>query len=220
VFPTTAPGYSLQALPSGITGLNVYYQGGYLSNLSSDLATILTPRTILTSFDLEPAGQAYGATWLQTSQAGSFDARQEVVSPSQIQSTANQDGVQSRVITAVSFDASGQANLFSYGWQGDTTTLYESQTVLAAPQDIASSATQLAAEGYIITAFGGDSTNGFVLVGTRVQGDNLPRPIHIQTLSSDAFSAPGWSIVARADYSTPVGSPTPTGNEEITVFEQ
>jgi hypothetical protein len=34
----------------------------------------------------------------------------------------------------------------------------------------------LAAQGYIITAIGGDPTNGLLLVGTRVKGDTMPRP--------------------------------------------
>ena len=35
----------------------------------------------------------------------------------------------------------------------------------------------MAGEGYIISAFGGNDIDGYLLVGMRVQGDTLPRPI-------------------------------------------
>jgi hypothetical protein len=66
--------------------------------------------------------------------------------------------------------------LISYGWQGDTTTVYEAQTVIASPVNVQSAATTLAKEGYFISAFGGDDTFGYILIGMRVQGDTLPRP--------------------------------------------
>ena len=86
----------------------------------------------------------------------------------------------SRVVTAVSFDNSGQANLISYGWQGDA-TVYETEAIISRPQDVATAATTLAGKGYIISAFGGDDTDGYVLIGTRVKGDTLPRSLSITT---------------------------------------
>lgn len=35
-----------------------------------------------------------------------------------------------------------------------------------------------AANGYFISAFGGKDTDGYVLIGERVQRDTLPRPIN------------------------------------------
>lgn len=58
----------------------------------------------------------------------------------------------------------------------------------------ANAAKSLAAAGYIITAFGGDVTNGILLVGTRVKGDSLPRPILV-TDSFDAISQGGYAMV-------------------------
>ncbi|HEX7552658.1 MAG TPA: hypothetical protein VF378_03840, partial [Geothrix sp.] len=47
-------------------------------------------------------------------------------------------------------------------------------------------------EGYIITAMGGNSTDGYLLVGTRVQGDSMSRPIE---LSNNGFAYRGYGAV-------------------------
>ena len=44
-------------------------------------------------------------------------------------------------------------------------------------QDVGSAATALAGEGYFISAMGGNDIDGYVLVGMRVQGDTIPRPL-------------------------------------------
>ena len=125
-------------------------------------------------------------------QAGGFDYRLDPAVPpganqqAQIQAQATLDGTESRVITAVSFDASGNAVLISYGWTGDTTTVYEAQTTVVQASGVLATATNLAGEGYFIGAFGGNDTDGYVLVGMRVQGDILLRPIG-QTVNSTAM---------------------------------
>jgi len=174
--------------PSGFS-MN-YTTGGY-PTFASDLQSDAAPNIVLTSLDLEP-NSVYAVSWVQTTQPGGFDYRLDpVVSPgtgqtSQMQAQAVLDGTQSRIVTAVSFDASGSVNLISYGWQGDTTTEYEAQTVLIPPGSgvvpaVQTAATTLASEGYFISAFGGDDTYGYVLVGMRVQGDSYPRPIKVET---------------------------------------
>lgn len=69
----------------------------------------------------------------------------------------------------------------SYGWQSDITTIYEAKAVAATGDTFITEATNLAAAGYIITALGGDPTDGLILVGTRVQGDTMSRPIQFVT---------------------------------------
>ncbi len=178
--------FSVWNLPAGATGLSMFYWGDDYSSFDSDLQSILAPNAVLTSLDFEPANNAYAMSWVETTAAGGFDSRREVVARTQIQDTAALDGDESRVITAVSFDASGQANLISYGWQGDTATVYETQTVVSAPQDVLAKATTLANDGYIISAFGGNDTDGYILVGTRVKGDTLPRMLAITTQIYDS----------------------------------
>ena len=143
---------------------------------------------VFTSLDLEPAQSAYAVSWVKTTQTGGFDYRMDPVvpagtdQPAQIQAQATLDGTESRVITAVSFDASGNAILISYGWTDDTSTEYEDETEVVAPgsgvsANVLAAATTLANNGYIISAFGGNDIDGYILIGMRVKGDSLPRPL-------------------------------------------
>jgi hypothetical protein len=194
--------YAYQLLPSPMAGLNAYYRGGDYSSFASDLSSYAAPNVVFTSLDLEPAENAYAVSWVQTAQAGGFDSRLDpVIAPgtsqqAQIQAQASLDGTESRVVTAVSFDASSNAVLISYGWTGDNTTVYETQTTLLSPggdvgANVLSAATILANDGYIISAFGGNDTDGFILIGTRVQGDSLPRLIgDINTTDKPPYFTP------------------------------
>ena len=170
-------------LPAGITGINTYAIGSRTATFTSDLQSLAAPNVIFSSLDIKSAEGVYGLAWFQTTQpdAGSFDYRLEVVPPSQVQATAEADGAASRIITAASFDANGNANLISYGWTGDTTTVYEAKTYQVPANQICTTASSLAQQGYFISAFGGNSSLGYMLIGMRVQGDTLPRPVFINT---------------------------------------
>jgi hypothetical protein len=191
---------SVLFLPSSMTGLNMYYQVNNTNSTpyASYLESVAAPDVVIKSIDLEPACNAIGVSWVQTEQAGGFDYKLESVPPSHLQSAVAADGANSRIVTAVAFDdASGNAILISYGWQGDTTTVYEAQTVVASPNNIASAATSLASEGYFISAFGGNDPDGYMLIGMRVEGDTLPRPIASgsgtpQTSEAVPFSSVLW----------------------------
>jgi hypothetical protein len=138
------------------------------------------------------------ALTVQTSQAGGFDMAQHTVAPSDLQAAATQEGAQSRVITAVSFDA-GEVFYLSYGWQSDTSTVYETLVETASFDTLTSVASNLAAAGYIITAMGGNATDGILLVGTRVRGDTTGRPILIVPLGGDLTPlSKGYAVVGLA----------------------
>jgi hypothetical protein len=179
--------FTVYSLPTSMTGLTMWYNCGFdnLGNrypsIASDLQSIAASNVVITSLDIEAIVGTFAVSWVETAQAGRFDYRLEVVPQAQMQATVAADGAESRVITAVSFDALGNANLISYGWTGDSTTVYETQTVVAAPDNVANQATILADEGYAISAFGGNDTDGYILVGTRVAGDTLPRPVEVTT---------------------------------------
>lgn len=127
--------YFFYGLPPGVTGLVTHFYAGDYVDFNVDMQQALTDaNTVLTCLDFEPGSDAYAAGWTVSSQATGFDMRQKAVPPSQVQATASQDGLESRVITAVSFDAQGQANLFSYGWQSDPSTVYEVQTAIIEPE--------------------------------------------------------------------------------------
>jgi len=173
-------GFSVYSQPAGGTGISAYYQSDSFTNLDADLQTLTTPNNVITSLDLESANGVFAVSWLQTSAEGGFSAISQSVDPADVQAVVSQLGKESQVITALSFNA-GQVELFSYGWQSDTTTIYEAKGVATTGDNFITEATSLAAAGYIITALGGDPTDGLILVGTRVQGDTMPRPIQFVT---------------------------------------
>jgi hypothetical protein len=137
---------------------------------------------VITSLDLEPANAVFAVSWLQTGAASGFSAISQSVDPADVQAVVSQLGGQSQVVTALTFNA-GQVQILAYGWQGDTTTIYEAKAVAVTGDNFITEATSLAATGYIITALGGDPTDGLILEGTRVQGDTMSRPIQFVTPS-------------------------------------
>ena len=187
-------------LPAGVSGLKTnYFAANDFSDLGSDLDNLTLQDTVITSIDLEPANNTYAISSIETIQTGGFTLTQQSIPSAQVQSLATQLGQQSQVITALSFDASGNAFILSYAWQSDITTIYESQVVAATLDGIPTAATNLAAAGYIITALGGDSANGYLVVGTRVQGDTMPRPMLVVNpktgLDLDPLFASGDAVV-------------------------
>ncbi len=195
------------AQPPGAVPLAAGFYGNFYDNFESDLSSgyfpasnfgggsLLSPNTVVTSLSISTEDDRYVLSWLQTSQTGGFDLAQHRVNPSQFQTAAMQEGQTSRVITAVSF-AAGQLVYFSYGWQSDTSTVYETQVATATFTNVGAVALTLATQGYIITALGGDAIDGLVLVGTRVQGDTLPRPILVEPFDHGYLIPPqGYAIV-------------------------
>jgi hypothetical protein len=205
-------------LPAGISGLTTTYQSSQIfGNLDTDLDALSVPDVVITSFDLEPGNSAYAISSIQASQAGGFSFTRQSILPGQIQTVASQLGAQSQVITAISFDTCGEVDFLAYAWQSDTTTIYEVKVVTATLDGVGAAAMSLGAGGYIITALGGNPTNGFLLVGTRVQGDTTPRPILVVTPKTDADLTPlfqsGDAVVGYLINSAGNGSSTWIGEQ-------
>lgn len=170
---------SVEFMPTNLPPLNVLYKSSAYINFESDFDSSEQNNEVMASLDLEPSSEAYAFEMLQSNNSGRYDGREEVISTGNLQQVAEKDGTESRVITALAFDNQGQLHLFSYGWSGDKNTQYGVQTILAPATStgITEAAVKLAAAGYIITAFGGNVADGFVLVGTKVHGDTMPRPL-------------------------------------------
>ncbi len=186
--------YDVFKLPKGTPAFNMVYKSGTYSNFSSDVQSIVAPNRVIMSLDLEPANKAYALAYAEATQGGGFDYRMESVPVSEVASTVAADGADGRVVTTLSIDrTTGLVDLISYGWQGDTTTAYKSKTILAGAgnagavailQEVCNAAIALAGEGYFISAMGGNDIDGYVLVGMRVQGDTMPRPIAVGGLTT------------------------------------
>jgi hypothetical protein len=197
-------------LPSSLAsqGLSVGYGADAGSNLLVDLqsttfpaggAPLSAPNSVITSLDLDTTNNIFGASWIQTSQAQVFVPSVQDVAPADLQADATEEGAHSRVITAIAFNGGSQVIYASYGWQSDTTTIYEAQVVQTTTfATLISAAANLASQGYIITAIGGSpSNNAFLVVGTRVQGDTLARPFVTAPSGTQAATIwqPGYATV-------------------------
>jgi hypothetical protein len=176
-------------------------------------ATPAAPSSVVTSMDLEPADVLFGISWIQSAQPTVFDLSQNTVTAANLQAAVTQEGAMSRVVTAISNNG-GNVTYLSYGWQADTATIYEAQVAIASTANAPSAAASLAAQGYIVTATGpADGTGDIFLVGTRVQGDTLPRPFveaqtsaDVQTLMQQGYALVGIIFnSAQTDYLTYLG---------------
>jgi hypothetical protein len=205
-------------LPAGLQGLTTTYQSSEVfGNLSSDLNNLSVPNTVITSLDLEWSNNAYAIASLQGDQASGYSFVRQSIPFAQVQASASLLGTQSQVITAISFDSCGDVYLLAYAWQSDPTTVYESKVVLTTLDNVGSEATSLATAGYIITALGGDPAQGFLLVGTRVQGDTMPRPIIVIVPNTFADLTPlfqsGDAVVGYLVNSAGAGNSTWIGEQ-------
>ncbi len=165
-------------LPEGVSRRTTIYQSDSLDNFSSALNARTSPNSLIVSLDIATAPTCFAWQLIQTTQAEGYSFGTQTLLLENIQAAATQEGASSRVITAISWIA-GKATYFSYGWQGDTSTVFEANVVSASTDTVRSAAATLAQQGYIITAVGGNTSDGFILVGTRVMGDSVPRPFTV-----------------------------------------
>jgi hypothetical protein len=201
---------SVFPLPSGPDVSTTYY-GDFLDSFDYDIANDLLlqpvsqPNSVVTSLHIASPANFFGIAYMTTRQTTGFQMEQHTVATSALQENATDEGLRSRVITAITYNA-GQVEYYSYGWTADPTTIYEAKVSVANFDTVPAAASGLAAQGYIITAFGGNATDGFLLIGTRVQGDSLPRPIRTVPVGQQTTQLwqPGYAIVAvlqNPDYS-------------------
>lgn len=192
-------------LPQGMTGLSLVYQTDYYSNFNANLSAVPAGNCVVNSLDLEQSYDAYGLSWQCSDAVSGFDMASHTILPSSFQTAATQEGAQGRVITALSFDA-GNLTYLSYGWQSDASTIYEVDVESATLDNFQTVASSLASNGYILTAIGGEVTDGLLLVGTRVKGKTNPRPMRFQSYLNPPpvqMNIEGYAIVGLVN--TPTG---------------
>jgi hypothetical protein len=188
--------YTIAPSPPGLT-LSASYFPDVLEDLDADLASYTDASSVVTSWDIESGNDVFAMAWMKGPATG-FDYKHEIVAMSGLDALVASDGANSRVVTAISFDGSGQVHFLSYGWASDKTTVYDTAVATASFDDVPSQAASLANAGYIITAFGGNQTDGYVMVGTKVHGDTMPRPILTYPPATDASAALGYAMVGNA----------------------
>jgi hypothetical protein len=200
-------------LSSPSSGLVTTYQGNLLSSFQSDLKAMPT-NAVITSLDFEPANDGYAMSSVKSDPLQNFTPVTSASAlPTDFPAAASQEGTLGHVITGLAFNA-GVLNYVSFGWQSDTTTQYEVQVATAATlDDVPLQAANLAQNAYIVTAIGGDTTDGYILVGTRVQGDTMPRPFKVISPTSQDTSLfdQGYALIVTID--NPDGTATFMGEK-------
>ena len=92
--------FMYQLLPPPMTGLDMYYWAGNLSEYASDLGSYAASNVVFTSLDLESAEGLYAVSWVKTAGTGGFDYRIDPPIPpganqsAQIQAQAALDGTE------------------------------------------------------------------------------------------------------------------------------
>ena len=178
--------FNVGSLPAGSLARSTAYRAGVLANFSADLiapgSSTIPPiddvNSIISSIDFSSDQNAYAVELVRVPMGGDYTLTTQTIDPTTLQTVATQEGGVGHVITSISLNA-GSATYFSYGWSGDPYTVYEASVSTATVDTIYTVATNLAQQGFIITAFGGNDIDGFFLVGTRVKGDSTPRQIWI-----------------------------------------
>jgi hypothetical protein len=217
--------FSVVSLPASLGASASGFTSGYASdsyvNFQSDMqswpwqnSTVgngvlpFASSSVVTSIDFEPDNVLFGLSWIQSSQQSGFQPTVQTVAPADLQAAATSAGANSQVITAISYNAGvspAAITFLSYGWQTDTSTIYEAQVTTVSSANAATAAANLASQGYIITAIGlADSAADIVLVGTRVQGDTMPRPFMSTAVANDpTVFQQGYAMIGTIDYPSP-----------------
>lgn len=205
--------FSAFALPVGVAGLHTGYLGtttqDYQDELNAPPSYLGFPGpsdsgSVVTSLNLLPAYNSAELAFIHSDTSSGFVPTQYTVPAPGLQAFATQEGLRGHVITALSYDGT-QATGFSYAWTGDPSTVYEAQVVFTTLDTATAQIQALAASGYIITATGSTQASdgsGVILIGTRVQGDIMPRPILVGDVLAgtvDPLLAKGYAIVAVVD---------------------
>ncbi len=208
--------------PAGVDQLSLQYlavpESTFPNWFSSGLGTgpaAADPGSVVTTAGYYPAKSGTASVaigFVNSSQPTTFDRTKITVDASAFQAAATQEGLHGHVITALYTDGPN-VTYYSYGWSGDPSTVYEVKVLNGTLDTTVDMAQSLAAEGYIVTAnFSTQAVDGsgVTLVGTRVQGDTMPRPIMIadtNAVTLDAVTSNGYAIVAIvARYSASGGS--------------
>jgi hypothetical protein len=189
--------WSFELFSTPATGVTTTYRSGLLSNFQTDLFA-LGFDTVVTSANMQTDNNAYAVSSVKTTSTSVFSPiATQSLPAADFQFVASQQGQQGHVITALGFNGD-LLQYVSYGLTGDH-NVYEAQVLSATLATISSQAATLAQSGYFVTAVGGDPVNGFFVVGTRVQGDTMPRPFKIVNSATEDPSVlfkGGYSIVA------------------------
>ena len=202
------------------------YDSGFLTdlnnfpNLTRGTDDLSAPNLVIRSLDVQPANDAFAVAFISSPSVAGFQPSLQHMQVSDLQAFATSEGLKGRVVTALSLDSPTTCYVFSYGWANDPNSIYETSVEPVTRDTVASVAQNMAAEGYVITAFGagGQPNFGWYMVGTRLEGSTTPRPIFVS--SPDRPSDGLYYSQGYVDVVTIYDSPTVTSSTRIWVVEK
>ena len=206
----TTAGYDSGAL----TDLNNF------PNLTRGTDDLSAPNLVIRSLDVQPANDAFAVAFISSPSVAGFQPSLQHMQVSDLPAFAASQGLKGRVVTALSLDSPTTCDVFSYGWANDPNSIYETSVEPVTRDTVASVAQNMAAEGYVITAFGagGQPNFGWYMVGTRLEGSTTPRPIFVS--SPDRPSDALYYSQGYVDVVTIFDSPTVATSTRIWVVEK
>lgn len=170
-------GVALFSVPYGLDGYTTFYKSGPINKLSYDIDKI-DNSYVVNSLDFSQNAGAYAFQGTCSSGIYKYTRSMKTLPMIDIQKEATAEGLLSRVITAISF-IGDEATFISQGWDGDGDSKYDVDVEFATVDTFQDVARTLADNGYLITAIGGNSFDGYIFVGTKISGDSRPRPLII-----------------------------------------
>ncbi len=184
--------------PQSVAGSSISYQSGYLDSFSADVSQeISRTSSVITSLDCEANPNTYAWAVMKSTQSAPFRGEVRHIAASALDADVRPLAAQGKVVTALCI-ANGVTTYTDYDWDADQATAYETQIYGNVTFDqIGAQAKLLAQNGYILTALGGSDIDGYILIGTRVSGDSLPRPMIVVSESGlPNLRESGYAIVA------------------------
>ena len=193
-------GYNLNTVSSPSFSNVQTYSSDILSNLVSDPDLHSTDR-VIDSLDIENTNGVFATAATSSPTASGFISHLNHVALGDLSTEVTEAGAKGQVVTAMSQDSSSTMYLLSYGWDQDSASVYDEMVISATPESLGATVQQLASQGYILTAFGGNQATGFYIVGTRLSGTSAPRSVVVSTVALSAtpplnLFASGYAVVA------------------------
>jgi hypothetical protein len=179
---------------ANLSGIGISYSNQSASDLDFFINT-LPDSAVINSVAIDQSFNSAGFSTVWANDASGFACTKQTESFANLESALTASGAAGAVPTAISPD-SGNVTFYACTWKSDSFT-YDVQLQQATSTTVVSAVTALAQSGFIITASGGSGDNLF-FVGSRVHGDNIPRPILViqAAQSPQPLADGGYSPVA------------------------
>lgn len=164
----------------------------------ASLPSAADPGSVVTAIGLVPSSDGVAFGYVHVSGGPAYTLYQADVSAAQFADAAAAECSRGYVITAFYVNGT-RVHYFAYGWAGDPQGVYETSVVSGSLGQVDSLVKTLAAGGYIVTATGStqaEDGSGVWIVGTRLRGDTLPRPVLVEDSGFDQLQAGGYALVA------------------------